>query len=255
MNETQIAQLEARLRAGASAFVYPPTPDLAEKVLRAGNQPLPQARRMAWALAAVAVALASLLAVPEVRARIAEFLQIGAVRILEDQPTAMATVGDEGVVPLRPTDEIQVISVLDLPAETSLEAARDAVDFPIALPSAPGFADKPDKVFLQEFDRSYYAILVWIEEGSTSEIELALYVIGPGIELSKSPPQTLAVVEVNGQPGAYVQGEHMLMVDGEVQFGILVDAPALIWEEGQLTYRIEANLPLEELMLIAESLK
>ena len=68
-------------------------------------------------------------------------------------------------------------------------------------------------------------------------------------------PQTLAVVEVNGQPGAYVRGEHMLIVDGEVQFGFLVDAPALIWEQGQLTYRIEANLPLEELLLIAESLK
>ena len=31
--------------------------------------------------------------------------------------------------------------------------------------------------------------------------------------------------------------------------------PALIWEQDQLTYRIEANLPLEEMLLIAESLK
>ena len=48
-------------------------------------------RRLAWAALAIIAALASSLAVPQVRAGLLEVLQIGAVRIFLGPPTATAT--------------------------------------------------------------------------------------------------------------------------------------------------------------------
>src|SRR5439155_27264571 len=91
---------EAQLRRAAREFVYPPTPDIAGAVRqRLEGERLParrlapalpgQRRRLAWiaVAATVAVLLVSILAVPEVRAVVQEFLRIGTIRIVPATPT------------------------------------------------------------------------------------------------------------------------------------------------------------------------
>lgn len=245
MDDTQLENLSHALSAAGKAMRYPITPDLAAAFM--GTYQRKPNRRLSLALAAALVVLASLLAVPEVRARIAEFLQIGAVRITIPQESPTQPDPEEGSV-----GDITVVSVESLTGETSLAQAREEVNFEIPLPSYPADLEQPDRVFVQDFDRSEFVILIW--ESDIAEIELALYILGPGVDLTKSEPQTVEVVIINGRPGAWVTGNHFLFFDGECCEGVLVQAPALVWQVGQITYRLESELTLEEVIQIAESI-
>src|SRR6185503_5551266 len=81
----------------ARNFSYPPTPDIASAVAkRLAIKPEPKPLisppwRLVWAALVVLFILAGLLAVPQVRAAVVEFLQIGAIRIFLTEPTPTAT--------------------------------------------------------------------------------------------------------------------------------------------------------------------
>lgn len=63
-------------------------------------------------------------------------------------------------------------------------------------------------------------------------------------------------LQINGHRAAYIQGGHLLVVQGFHQAGVLVAGPALIWEGGNgLTYRLESDRPLDQLIRIAESIQ
>jgi hypothetical protein len=250
MNEIKFDKLERSILQTAQNFPYPPTPDLVARSPLA--HALTRSRTWAYALAALLVALAALLAVPEVRARLLELLQIGAVRI-EVAPTPTEQLG------LATQEEFQsldrLIAVADLKGETSLDEARLRVDFAIPLPTYPPVLGTPDHVYVQSIEPpDSFVILVWMDAEAPNEVELAFYVIGPGITLTKGPEEELLVTSVNDAPAAYVHGAHYLHTELP-DFGVLVQAPALIWEADGITYRIEADLPLEELVRIAESLE
>lgn len=239
--------LENRLQDEGRSFTYPNTPDLASAFLRAPGAARPRWQRLAIGIAIVLTALASLLVAPEVRARLLEFLQIGAVRI---EPHAT-----EETLQNKNRLYGPLISISSLGGETTLEEARAIVDFSIPLPTYPADLGAPDHVYLQHIERErYFVILTWLEEQDDSEVRLALYVIGPGVSITKGPVEQIQVVEVNGQPAAYVRGPHFLQLDAREDYGVLVQAPALIWESEGVTYRFEANLSVEELVHIAESL-
>jgi hypothetical protein len=250
MNNKAIAHLESRLTAAAGSMVYPLTPDLAVRFLRrkTRRQRRPQ---LAWAIAILFVALVSLLAVPEVRARLAEFLQIGAVRILLPQPTETARAGAATRTPTRVPAEI-ITSVLELDGEMTLESARASVDFPINLPTYPGDLGEPDHVFVQTLPDGSYVVLAW--EDDFGEVELALYVIGEGVRLEKGIPGIIEAVEVGDVLGIVSSGEYLLSVDGFQQPVKLVRGPVLIWVKEGITYRLEAELDVKELIQIAESI-
>ncbi len=250
MDEKRFNQLEIQLTTAGKTLRYPSTPDLAAGFLR---QPAAQPqRRLAFALAAALVVLVSLLAVPEVRARILEFLQIGGVRITvpQEQPTDAAT---ETGLPLESGEHGLVVPINLLDGETTLPAAREEVNFPIWLPTYTAELGDPDRVFVQDFDRAEFVIIVWEDE--SGEAELALYSLGPGVQLTKSEPETLSFVTINGNVGAWVTGNHFLFFGSGCCEGILVQAPALVWQVGELTYRIESALPFDDVIRIAESIK
>lgn len=253
MNEQQMSQFGAQLRVQAQGLDYPPTPDLASAFLRKVAQQRP-ARRFAWALVATLVVLASLLAVPDVRARILEFLQIGAVRIFLPQETDQLAPSAAATQTMTPTrlPEGLIDSELDLDGETSLEAARAAVDFPINLPQYPEGIENPDRVFLQGAQGGQFVVLVWLDD--EQQIEIVLYVIGEGIELSKGPPEVIEVVEVDGALAIWTTGEYILTIEGYQQPMKFVRGPVLIWAKDGITYRLEIDLPLEQMVLIAESI-
>ncbi len=254
MDDKDFTQLSGRLQLSARALPYPPTPDLAAAFLRG---PLPRRTpRLAWALAALLVALISLLAVPEVRARVLEFLQIGAVRIIFPQPTETESSG--AIFPAEKTATPTLFpyevlsSLLDLEGETTLAAVRFAVDFPIALPSYPSDLGDPDKVYLQTTEGGKFVVLAWLDE--QERVELVLYVVEPGVSITKGPPDVVEMAEVNGSPAVYAIGDYLVVINGSHQPVRFVHGAALIWEENGLTYRLEAPLPLDEMIRIAESI-
>jgi hypothetical protein len=241
---------ESRLRGVAREFPYPPAPPLARATDLKSVAHRGGADR-AWRLAgAVALLLVALLAVPQVRAGLLEFIQLGAVRINLIPPTAT-------------TPATPLASLLDLAGETTLAEARTRVSFSVLLPEGFG---PPDRVFVQDLGAPA-VVLVWLNaEGAP---RLSLHEIGPGswaapplgkafdkAALGKFGYELIEVTDVNGNPALWVEGERVLIArDGEAQSVRLVDSPALIWETFGVTYRLEGDFTLEEMRAIAESLR
>ncbi|GAB4416247.1 MAG: hypothetical protein Fur0044_11540 [Anaerolineae bacterium] len=253
---------EARLRDAARAFPYPPTPPIAGAVRaqlaqEAGQKAgLPVSRRLVWAALIVLLILGGLLAVPQVRAKVVEFLQIGAIRIFLVEPTPTST-------PLPSTATAQptptpIASVLDLAGETTLAEASQQVDFPIRLPTYPADLGQPDAVFVQELGGPV-VVLVWLDEADPSRVRLSLHQLGPGTFGEKGDPGRVEETTVNGRRAIWAKGPYILQFrhGSRVDYDLrrLVEGRVLIWTEGGITYRLETDLSLAEAVQIAESLR
>lgn len=234
-------RLEQRLRQDAAGLRYPPTPNFAGQVEQGAKTAWP----LRWAVGVALILIASL-AVQPVRAALFDFLQVGGVAIeVPEEDTSTSLVS-----------QLTVYALKDLTNPTSLMAVRTEANFPIRLPAWPLDAGVPDAVYLQTVTgENQFAILVWLDSPQ-GEIDFALYILGPGVAITKGAPLTLEELQVNGHQAAYVQGGHLLVVQGFHESGVLVAGPALIWEGGDgLTYRLESNRPLAELVRIAESIE
>jgi hypothetical protein len=268
MSEQNSDSLEARMRETAAQFAYPPTPDVAGAVQRrlaAGRgRELPGGQamllgRLAWLLAAILLLLGVLLAVPQVRAAVLEFLQIGAMRIFLNQP-APEFVSPEGTASTGVPVTSQP-SFLDLTGETTLEAAQERLGVPLRLPAYPDDLGPPDKVYLQE-NGGPSAILVWLEPGSSDRARASLHVLieGQGNYGAKFAVESQEQTSVNGQPAYWVSGRHFLQYfdasgNAVYEASRLVEGNVLIWSEGAVTFRLETDMSLEEAILTAESLQ
>jgi hypothetical protein len=256
-------ELERHIEAAAKAFIYPATPDLARRAWREKTS-LWRSRRLAWPLVAGIVLLISAITVPGVRARLLEFVQVGAVRIFLVEATAAATAQESstqaapGAVLLTATPHTpvrQLHSVLELQGETTLGTARERVDFSIPLPSYPPDLGPPDKVFLQEISGPV-VVLVWLQTGTQDEVRLSLHILGPGAFANKGgPPPVVEWAQVNGQEAVWTNGGYMLSYGGDFhEDGRFIDGPVLVWEDGELTFRLENAGSMDEATRIAESL-
>ncbi|MGD8626434.1 MAG: hypothetical protein PVJ34_17980, partial [Anaerolineae bacterium] len=145
MNEQTDSMWAEKVRSTASAFAYPPTPDVAaaeQRRLAARAAPARRRRRrLAWGMAvalALVVLLGGLLAVPQVRAAVLEALNLGAIRVLlgEPTPTPAAKTAEAGPTVLP--------SLLDLAGETTLAEAEAQAGFPVRLPAYPADLGRPD---------------------------------------------------------------------------------------------------------------
>jgi hypothetical protein len=152
-----------------------------------------------------------------------------------------------------PTPE-WLASALDLPGETTLEQAQNQTRFPILLPSELG---KPDKVYLQQFGGPVVT-LVWLEPGQTDRLVYVLQAFDQRTSASKLAPFDAGQrpVTINGKRGYWIPNAHSVVFFGpQSEFKRLVRANVLVWEMGQITYRLETKQPLEEAIRIAESLQ
>ncbi|MCI0393871.1 MAG: DUF4367 domain-containing protein [Chloroflexi bacterium] len=262
---------EAHLRETAAQFSYPPTPDLAGAVQRrlaAGRErprPARSPARLAWAALAVLLVLGLLLAVPQVRAAIFEFFQIGDIRIFPAEPTSTpaATPRRPAVMTSRPAATSRPsptprLSIDTLVGESTLAGAEARLDISIPLPTLPAGLGPPDRVFVQELDGPV-VILVWLEPGSQPLI-LYLLRLTEGAFGGKFETETTKTTTVNGQIAYWVEGEHILRfydAQGREIFepARLVEGNVLIWVEDDITYRLETALTEEEAIQIAESLQ
>jgi hypothetical protein len=218
-------------------------------------------RRAVWALATLLIVVSGLLAVPEVRAALRSFLHIGAIEIVLPTPTpAMEPSPTADTTPTaiaRPTLTLTPLtSVLDLAGETTLEEAGTDVKFPIQLPSYPPDLGPPDRVFVQDLGGPA-VILVWLDPQEPDRVALSLHQLSADAFGQKFAEERTVIehTTVNTQPAVWLRGPHVLQFKGGLDGRRLVNGNVLIWQDGDLTYRLETELPLEEAVRIAESLR
>jgi hypothetical protein len=241
-----MSDLARRLDELGARLEYPPAPDLVESVLRRMQSP-PTRRRtrgLLVALAVLAVAAGALLAAsPGARSAVLRFLHLGGVRIerVEDLP---------------------VVEVRQLPYfgnRVTLAEARRAVGFRILFPRL-GDLDRPDEIYLRTLPPGGAVTLVY---GSLARPRLALSQSrGDPIEplLIKVLGRATRVdrVSVDGARGVWIEGApHQVLTSWrgvEYEDTLYLAGSVLIWERAGRSFRLEADIPRNEAIRLAESL-
>jgi hypothetical protein len=239
--------LERELRSLGAELSFPAAPDLVPSVrarLEAGPARRPLLRRpLVAVLAALALAVAAAMAVPQARTAILEFLRIqGATVERVDEPPAVRRVD------------------LGLALPVSLAEARDGLAFEPLVPDFPELG-RPDAIYL---DRHAFGGQVVFLYGTEAEPRLLVSEFrgdtNPDFIAKEAGPETsIEPVTVDGEPGFWVSGEpHEFMYlgpDGEPRFDtIRLAGNALLWQRERLTLRIEGAITKERALALAETL-
>lgn len=270
-HEGRDALAEAWLVEAAASFDYPPTPDVSRQVRQRLARPRPVVaggrRRLAWAAVALLLLLASLLAVPQVRAALREILGIGAMTIIVDEgagpqvePAVTATPGPDltpsaaAAQPRATAGATPAEGALVVPATpVSLAAAREMVGERLRRPAYPEEIGAPDGVYVDRRERPGVVVFVW-EKAGRPGVRLSLYQIY-GTNFGMKAARQVAETTVNGRRALWIEGPHMFQqADGSLQPWQFVSGPVLLWTEGAVTYRLEGATSLDEAVRIAESL-
>jgi len=271
---------EKWLQETAASFDYPPTPDVTGRVHQrlARPRPVPTGRRrLAWVAVLLFLLLASLLAVPQVRAALGEILRIGAMTIFVEErmpplaaTEAAPTAASPATATLQATSSAQTAtSPPSAPAGPSptprpavipvtpiaRASARELVGAPLRLPAYPHDLGAPDGVYVDRLERPGAVVFVWEEPGRPGEARLSLYQIYQEPFASKFAEQ-VAETTVNGRRALWVEGPHMFqLAGGSLQPWQFVPGPVLLWTEDGITYRLEGAPSLEQAVRIAQSLE
>ena len=280
MNELQQELFERQVLSISRRLDYPRTPDIAGSVMtkltafpsrtgggvpqgRGEGRPRSISRRLAWSLTILLILFSSLMLIPPARAAIIEFIQIGVVRIFRAEPTPVSPPQEEfpsTMVPVTatpiPTSQPLIPILERLAGEMTLEEAEQATDYPILLPSYPPELGQPDHVFVQDADGAM-TILVWTDPQEPDEVLMSLHFLPAGSwAIKKIEPTRIRDTTVNGQRAIWAIGPYPIKYsNGEIDFTRLVNGHVLIWAEGDVTYRLETDVSLEEAVKIAESLE
>lgn len=242
-------------------LAYPETPDLAAEVgPRLGGWPRVGWRRYArWVLVAAAVVgvLAFVLLLwGDARTAVAQFFGLRRVVVVPGQAPAPTA-----AVPAAP----------ELAGRTTLAAARARAGFPVRVPTYPQGLGEPDEVYLQELyaPGEFQVILVYrtrsgLPAPGPGDLLFRLYEARTTGLFIKGPLTAGTVVRevtVDGNRGYWLgNAAHPIRFRDpsgrdRLEMTRLVTENVLAWEVGELTYRLETNLPLEEAIKVAESLK
>jgi hypothetical protein len=234
-----MSELELALGRLGRELDYPETPDLVGPVRRRlgeGRRPLAWRRPALIALAAVLVAIAAAMAVPQARSEILDWFGIGGVtvRYVDDLPT----------VEKRNPD-------LQLGERMSLEEARELSVFGIRVPTREGL-ENPD-VYRGDFGQVSFLY------GSEEEPRLLItQLLGTGaLEKLLQTETDVELVTVGRAEGAWLEGgEHVLFfpsVGPESQR--LVGNVLILEREDGVTVRIEADISKQAAIRIFRSMR
>jgi hypothetical protein len=144
----------------------------------------------------------------------------------------------------------------EIAGETSLAEAQRRVAYPLLLPTYPPDLGEPDYVFVQDAD-GLMTVLAWLDPQQADKALMSLHLIPAGSwQIDKRHPQVIEVTSVNGQRALWTIGPYPLrLYNGELEFRRLIMGHVLVWEAGEITYRLETDLSLEEAVKVAESLQ
>jgi hypothetical protein len=239
-----MTELERALLAVGQNLEVPAAPDLTGAVrarLAEGRRPSLFSRRvLVVALAVLAVAVGAVLAVPQARSTIKDWLGIGnvTIRYVEELPPVEQATDDLG-----------------LGEQMSLEEARERAGFQVRVPNVEGL-DDPPKVYYNE-ESSQVAFLYGSEEKPKLLITQAdaRGAIEKIVNLNVTERE-LVVVEP-GYAGVWLYGEkHAIFypsTEHEEPFRLVGNA--LVYEIDGVTLRIEAELSKDEALRIARSMR
>ncbi|MEO3780919.1 hypothetical protein ABGB16_29765 [Micromonospora sp. B11E3] len=236
--------LERELRDLSAWLATPDPPDVAARVRARLAAPAPRRRRWRLYLAAAVVAL--LVAVlPPGRAALADavagLLRFAGVVVATSPAPTRATGAPSPLPSQRPA---------------ALDEARRQVRFPIRVPARLG---PPERVLLADPDGTgSYRVATLLYRGGAlrvdafdGRLEVAFWkqAAGPGTEW----------VQVGGESGLWVGGPHAMSYVDRTG-GVRVEtarlaASTLIWQQGEVTYRLEGDLTRPEAVEIARSVR
>lgn len=232
-----MAELESRLADLALALEWPVTPDLRAGV-SAGLEGSRRRRRL-WPLALAAALLAAMLGagllITPVRETVAGWLGLSHVEIHRVQrvPTPAASPAGAGS------------------AVGQAEAGRLA-GFAVRLPAALGSPREIDFDPRSREVTAVYADALVTEAAGTFPVAFVQKMVGPGTRFEQ--------VTVNGRPGVWLEGEPhaVFYLDRNGQFvngSLRLAGNTLVWEEGGVVYRIEANVTRERALEVAGTVR
>jgi hypothetical protein len=243
------ATLEQELRALAPIIEFPPTPDLTAGVRRRlaaepARRAFPARRALVLGFALLAVTVGALMAVPQSRTAILEWLGIRGAKI-ERVPTT----------PTAPAEPID----LGLGERVDFDEVRRRVDYRVLV---PGELESPDDVYLTYQTEGGQIGFVY-RDGEEISLLLTQFpgILDPDfIRKSAGPETRIQSVVVGGERGYWLAGEPHEFVyldrDGEPIFETLrLAGNTLLWTRGDLTLRLEGDLTRERALEIAESMR
>ena len=74
--------------------------------------------------------------------------------------------------------------------------------------------------------------------------------------IEKGRPTVIEETSVNGQRAVWTEGLYPIrLYNGNIEFMRMINGHVLIWELGDITCRLETDLPLDEAIKVAESLQ
>lgn len=259
MRNASIERLESDLRALGRDLSYPETPDLAaavmQRVARAPvSAPALPPSRFGFAMAAAVVAAIALIALvalsPVAREAVADWLGVDGVRITFDGKIPDEPLGDD----------------LNLGVPVDARDAREAVEFDVGVPRALG---EPSAYFLMRDVPGGEVSMVWGPAPGLPESEHtgvgAVLTQFPGdaapesIKKTADPATTVTSVTIDGSPGFFIEGApHLVVRDpggGMRSLDPRLAGNTLLWDGGEVTYRLEAEVGLRRALEIARSLE
>jgi hypothetical protein len=261
--------LEVELGRLARQFDVPAPPDYASRVrerlaARPAAVPSPAGRSTfglagpwRWAATATVVLLLAMtvvLSVPVTRDAVADLFGFSGVRVRTVPSTAAS-----------PRTTVETLA--DLGDSVTLDEARRRVSFPVSVPTALGLGS-PDAVYVRR-------------ELGLESVSL-VYRPGTGFPAADDPAVGLLVSEYSGTaepffeklvdtgvpvtqvtvdgrwPGLYFSSPHQVLVRGPD--GLVHEerprlaAPTLVWVRDDVTYRLEADVDLEQALAVASSM-
>jgi hypothetical protein len=267
------SDLERALTALGGEIDYPPTPDLAPRVrarldaISLPDRPIAARRtrrRLLWlAAAAVLLLIALTLALdPAVRTAVADRLGLGGVQMrwFEELPTPAPTPAGAS---------------LHLGRSTTLAEAEAAVEFPVGVPTLPGY-EAPASVYLMDDGPGPMVSFVYPPHPGLPASDVpgvgALLtqftgnadrgLIEKGLRGGDGELATrLETVTINGEPGFWIAGAphavFFICYDvGECrEERYRLAGNVLLWQREGVTFRLESALSRGDAIAIAESVQ
>ena len=253
-----MSELELELRE--LRIEWPETPDLAGAVaerLAAAPAPVARRRRLAWpwpawqvAVAATALVIAVVMAVPPARSAVLDLLGFGSVRIERAEP-----------------EPSQFAGSLVVGVPVTLEEARRRAGFPVLVPAALG---EPDSVFLADSEVTGTRVdLIYRERPglpSSSNTGAGLLVTEfpavatPMIQKTAGQGAKVEPLTVGGDPAFFISGANhgFAYVDTRTGTANFEDArlagnTLLVERSDGVLLRLEGEISREEAVRLAES--
>jgi hypothetical protein len=232
-----MSELELALTRLGREVDYPETPDLAGSVRRQlaeSRRPRAWRRPLVIALAALLVALAAVMAVPQARSEILDWLGIGSVTIhyVDDLPT------------------IERREELELGVRMPLTEARQRAQFPVLMPTLEGL-ERPSVYYRGDIG------MVSLLYGTEAEPRLLISeIVSPGaIDKLLTSQTDVEPVTEGDWSGAWLSGgQHVLFLPIQDQMIRLVGDVLVVHDAGT-TVRIEADVSKNEALRILRSLR